>query len=107
MKRHVNKTRKPRLRVTSVESNSVLTPIFSGGAGSAGWRGVSKEDNSPYEGGAHVVDLFGDGREEILTVGGGKISIVYKPGGSRVKKKWSNSNYRKRKKIWTQVYNPR
>lgn len=105
---HVNKAWKPRLRVTSVESNSVLTPIFGGGAGSTGWRGNSKEDNSPYEGGAHVVDLFGDGREEILTIGGGKISIFYKPSGPKVvKKKWSDSNYRKRKKIWAQAYNPR
>jgi len=107
VERHVEKPHKPRLTVTSVESDSVLTPIFSGGVGSATWRGVSREDNSPYEGGAHVADLFGDGREEILTIGGGKISIFYNPNESSVKKKWSEPNYRKRKKIWTQVYNPR
>ena len=38
VERHVKKPNKPRLRITSVESNSVLTPIFGGGAGSAGWQ---------------------------------------------------------------------
>ena len=54
-----------------------------------------------------MVDLFGDGREEILTWGGNKLTIYYNSGDSGVPRRWGDGDYMQMKKIWCAVYNPR
>lgn len=111
IERHVSREMKPRLVVTSTHTNQRLTPVFSGGSGAPiDWYGATKNPNSingPYEGGAHPVDIFGDGREEVITWGSGKISIFYNSGNAGVPKRWGRASYMKRKKLWCSVYNPR
>ena len=70
-------------------------------------RESSYDNDGPYEGAAHAIDLFGDGREEILTWGAKKIMIYYNSGNAGVKKRWGNPGYMKLKKLWCNVYNPR
>ncbi len=68
----------------------------------------SRYDNDgPYEGAAHAIDLFGDGREEVLTWGARKINIYYNSGNANVEKRWGDPQYMKQKKLWCNVYNPR
>jgi hypothetical protein len=99
IERHVSRAEKPRLVVTSTHTNRRLTPVFHGGdGGPIDWYGVTKNPysiNGPYEGGAHPVDVFGDGREEIVAWGAGKISIFYNSGHAGVPKRWGDASYMK------------
>jgi hypothetical protein len=111
IERHVSRRMKPRLAVISTHDGRKFTPVFSGGdGGPIEWYGVTMNPfsiNGPYEGGAHPVDLFGDGREEIVTWGAGKITVFYNSENANVPKRWGQAAYMKRKKLWCSVYNPR
>ena len=128
--RHVKFREIPRLVVTSTTRPiELITRFFHGGIDITrkdsdpaladapdpsfrSWFGYvdreSKYDNDgPYEGAAHAIDLFGDGREEILTWGAKKILIYYNSGNTSVKRRWGEAQYMKIKKLWVNVYNPR
>lgn len=128
--RHVNFREIPRLVVTSsTQPIDVRTRFFHGGIdiprrdsdpaladepdpSLRSWFGYvdreSRYDNDgPYEGAAHAIDLFGDGREEIMTWGARKIVVYYNSGNAGVKKRWGDAQYMKIKKLWCNVYNPR
>lgn len=128
--RHVNFREIPRLVVTSsTRPIEAKTRIFHGGIDTPrrdddsaladkpdptyeSWFGyVNRErkydNDGPYEGAAHAIDLLGDGREEVLTWGAKKIVIYYNSGNAGVEKKWGNPQYMKLKKLWCNVYNPR
>lgn len=128
--RHVSFREIPRLVITSsTQPVKPLTRFFHGGIDTnridndpeladkpdptfSSWFGYvnrpSKYDNDgPYEGAAHAIDLFGDGREEILTWGAKKIIIYYNSGDARIQSRRTSYEYLSRKKLWTNVYNPR
>ena len=113
VERHVARRVMPRLLVTSTHSDNKLTPVFHGGDGSPvdNWYGEDRRStgyhDGPYEGAAHVVDLIGDGREEILTWGANKITIYYNSGDANVARRWGDGHYMQIKKLWCAVYNPR
>ena len=128
--RHVSFRELPRLVVTSSKRPiDMKTRIFHGGIDITrrdndpaladkpdptfqSWFGyVNREprynNDGPYEGAAHAIDLFGDGREEVLTWGAKKILIYYNSGDAGVEKRWGQPQYMKLKKLWCNVYNPR
>ena len=128
--RHVNFREIPRLVVASSTPPVVSkTPFFHGGIDTKrvdddsklsnkpdpslnSWfgyvnRSQQYNNDGPYEGGAHAIDLFGDGREEILTWGARKVVIYYNSGDAGVAKRRDDPVYMKLKKLWCNVYNPR
>jgi len=111
IERHVARHMKPRLAVVSPQEHRRVTPVFSGGSGEPiDWYGITRNPysiNGPYEGAAHPVDLFGDGREEIVTWGADRITIYYNSGHAGVPRRWGEAAYMQRKKLWCSVYNPR
>ena len=73
-----------------------------------GWTGRTKrKDVNPYEAAALVVDLIGDGREEVLTWGNGKVQVYFNTGDEGVPKRWGNPDYEMLKKISCYLYSPR
>ncbi len=128
--RHVSFREVPRLVITSsTPPVAAKTPFFHGGIditkidndkrlsnkpdpSRQSWFGYVDRpprynNDGPYEGAAHAIDIFGDGREEVLTWAAGKIMIYYNSGHADVGPRRNNPEYMKRKKIWTNVYNPR
>ena len=64
-------------------------------------------NDGPYESAAHAIDLFGDGREEVLTWAAKNIIIYYNSGHAGVQQRRNQPHYMKTKNIWINVYNPR
>lgn len=113
VERHVNLRNIPMMIVVGAQPK---TRVFHGGIdvrrtdpNPLGWYGKVKEisDDGPYEGGAHVADLIGDGREEVVALGHNQIIIYYNSGDAGVPKKWGVHAYETRKKLWAGVYSPR
>jgi hypothetical protein len=99
-----------RMVVVSPITDHPLTPQFAGGVmeDTRHWTGVTgKEYFNPYESAALVVDLIGDGREEILTWGNYRIQVYFKNGDERVAKRWGNPDYEMLKKVSCYLYSPR
>lgn len=128
--RHVNFREFPRLIIiSSTPPIQAKTPLFHGGIDIgridedtslsdkpdptlSTWFGYVNRPSQynhdgPYEGAAHAIDLFGDGREEVLTWGAKKIVIYYNSGTTPVKKRRNDREYLNTKKLWINVYNPR
>ena len=70
-------------------------------------RGPAHDNDGPYEGNGHAVDLIGDGREEVLAMADRKVMIYFNSGDAGVEKRWGDHEYMSRKKLWCNVYNPR
>ncbi|WP_028583133.1 hypothetical protein [Desulfogranum mediterraneum] len=101
---------RPRLRVVSPLEQVPLTPIFGGGRmdDPQEWVGESRKgDFNPYEAAVLVIDLFNDGREELLTWGGNQVAIFYNSGSMPVPRRWNDQSYRMFKKISCPIYSPR
>lgn len=101
---------RPRLRVVSPLNDRPLTPIFGGGMmeDPQAWVGQSNQANfNPYEAAVLVVDLFNDGREELFTWGGNRITIFYNSGKTPAPRKWQDQDYRMLKKLSCPLYSPR
>lgn len=118
VERHVSLKNIPMLAIHDLDRGRFLYRALHGGIEvartdpkSLGWYGRVRSqyigDDGPYEGAAHVVDVFGDGREEIIAMAHNQIVIYYNSGNAGVPKKWGDHPYMARKKMWTQVYNPR
>ena len=107
LKRHVPSPGRPPMRVVSPHTDTFLTPIFGDATHDdpKSWSAVA--DDNPYEAQGHTVDLFGDGREEILTWGDNAITIYYNSGDAGVPSRWGDADYMMLKKSWCQLYNPR
>ncbi|MDD3813785.1 MAG: hypothetical protein PHZ02_03985 [Desulfocapsaceae bacterium] len=106
----INHGQKSKLAIASPISNKILIKQFSGAVveDPTNWEGVHNQPNfNPYEAMAIVVDLFGDGREEILTWGGSSFTIYYNSGDKNVPKRWGDPQYEKFKKISCPLYSPR
>lgn len=113
VERHVNLRNIPMMAVVGAKP---ITRVFHGGIdvrrtdpNPLGWYGKVKEisDDGPYEGGAHVVDMIGDGREEVVALAHDQIVVYFNSGDAGVPKKWGDHAYMTRKKQWVQVYNNR
>ncbi len=108
VERHVGGYRQPRLRIVSPISDSAVTPIFTARSDQKSkFLGKQWFRFNPFEASAHVVDLIGDGREEVLTWGNNKITIFYNSGNMNVPKRWGNDDYMQIKKLFCPLYNPR
>lgn len=114
LERHVpyptNRGQKSKLAIVSPISNKILIGPFSGDVTEdpRSWVGIHNQPSfNPYEAMAIVVDLFGDGREEILTWGGNNFTIYYNSGDKNVPKRWGDPQYEKLKKISCPLYSPR
>jgi hypothetical protein len=114
LERHVphpiNQGQKSKLAIASPVSNKILINQFSGTTTENPniWVGKHPQPNfNPYEAMAIVVDLFGDGREEILTWGGNNFTIYYNSGDKKIPKRWGDPQYEKLKKISCPLYSPR
>lgn len=70
-------------------------------------RGVEHENDGPYEGNVQAVDMFKDGREEIVAPGDNQIHIYYNSGKHDANPLWGNADYMKTKKLKVSVYNSR
>jgi hypothetical protein len=108
LERHVFGFDRPRMRIISPITDSPVTPIFAGGAqNNSNWIGDTWFGFNPFEAGGHVVDVIGDGREEILTWGNNKISLFFNSGDADVPRRWGNADYMQIKKLFCALYNPR
>ena len=99
-----------RMVVVSPADDSLRTPVFAGGVmeDTRTWTGVSDQEYfNPYEGAGLVVDMIGDGREEIFTWGDGAVTIVYNTGDAGVPRRWADTDYQIFKKISCYLYSPR
>lgn len=123
VERHINFNTVGMLAVWATD-NRFLTRAFHGGIdvprkdpdpclrylSGCGWYGWQhrrdSERDGPYEGGAHVADVMGRGSEQVIAMAPNKLMIYYNPL-HRGRSKWDDHSYRTRKKLWTQVYNPR
>lgn len=84
VERHVGGNRQPRLRIVSPLTDSVITPMFTARSNQKStFTDQQRFGFNPFEAAAHVVDLIGDGREEVLTWGNNKISIFYNSGDAK------------------------
>ncbi|MCB0384437.1 MAG: hypothetical protein KDD43_03520 [Bdellovibrionales bacterium] len=115
LERHVtqvnNNAVRSRFVVVSPINDQRLTDAFGGGVmeNPSGWTGYNSRGGffNPYEAAAIAVDLIGDGREEVLTWGGGKITIFYNSGNENVPRRWTDIGYRSFKSINGPLYSPR
>ena len=99
-----------RMVVVSPLTDNLLTPHLAGGImeDTRGWTGVTGQDYfNPYEAAALVVDLIGDGREEIFAWGNGKVSIYYNTGDENIPNRWGDPDYEIFKKMSCYLYSPR
>ncbi|MFH2122641.1 MAG: hypothetical protein ABIJ50_04070 [Pseudomonadota bacterium] len=106
----INQGQNSKLAIVSPILNKILIKQFSGAVveNPNNWVGIHNQPNfNPYEAMVLVVDLFGDGREEILTWGGSRFTIYYNSGDKNVPKRWGDPQYEKFKKISCPLYSPR
>ncbi len=108
VERHVGGYSQPRLRIISPITDSAVTPIFTARSNEKStflgkqWLGFN-----PFEAAVHVVDLIGDGREEVLAWGNNKITLFFNSGDTGIGKKWGAADYMQTKKLFCPLYNPR
>ena len=108
VERHVIGQNQPRLRIISPNSNTALTPIFTARSDKKStFLGKQWFGFNPFEASVHVVDLIGDGREEVLTWGNNKISIFFNSGRTNIPRRWGDADYLQIKRLFNPLYNPR
>ena len=129
--RHVDFKEIPKLVITSSSRpTTMVSPFFHGGINVPkfdtdpslvngpsrnSWfpfvdRGVIDhlhQEDGPYEGNSHVVDVLGDGREEVVAMADRALMIYFNSGDAGVPKRWGEPEYMAKKKLWCQVYNTR
>lgn len=99
-----------RMVVTSPIDDAPRTPVFGGGVmeDTRTWTGITDQAYfNPYEAAGIVVDMIGDGREEVFTWGNGLVTIVYATGDASFARRWPDGDYQALKKLSCPLYSPR